>query len=123
MSIANKLKEALALAGGRDGHPRWWLAPDGELKPCSEHEYAAREILRELKLAPAPGRELYGQMFNHGWVRVVREKSRICYETSRSLSREATGVQLHSLKELAIECSAELYNLTTMRVIVHESIE
>jgi hypothetical protein len=111
MSIKTNLKEALALAGGRDGHPRWWLAPDGELKPCSEHEYAAREILRGLKLTPAPGRALYDQMFSHGWVRVVREKSRLCYETSRSISREANKVQLCTLKKLSIECGVELYNL------------
>ncbi len=122
MAIKTKLKQALALAGSRDGHPRWWLTPDGELKPCSEHEYAAREILRGLMLTQASGRALYDQMFNHGWVRVVGEKSRICYETSRTLSREADRVQLRSLKELSIECGSELYNLTTTKAIVLESI-
>jgi hypothetical protein len=111
MSVKIKLQKALALAGGLDGHPRWWLAPDGELKPCSEHEYAAREILRGLKLIPAAGRELYDQMFDHGWVWVVREKSHIYYKTSRLLSREANQEQLRTLKALAGECGVGLYNV------------
>ena len=118
ISITLKLKEALKLAGGRDGHPRWWLSPEGELNPCTEHEYAAREIIRSLGMIPAPGRELYDQMFNHGWVRVVREKTRVGYETSRTLLREANREQLPVLKELAIECGLELYNLTTSRNVV-----
>lgn len=123
MSKASKLKEAPVLAGGREGYLRWWLAPDGELNPCSEHEYAAREILRRLELPVPPGRKLYDQMFNRQWVRVAREKSRILYETSRSQLREANSVQLRSLKTLAIKCGVELYNATTKRVIVLESIE
>ena len=99
MPIATKLKEALALAGEHDGHPRWWLAPEGELRPCAEHEFAARAILRELKFIPAPGRVVYYQMFALDWVRVVAEKSRINYETSRTLLQEANEAQLRSLKD------------------------
>jgi len=117
MPIATKLKEALALAGGSDGHPRWWLAPDGELRPCSEHEFAARAILRELKLVPTTGRAVFDQMFALGWVRVVGEKSRISYETSRFILREANEDQLRSLKALASECCVELYNATTNQQI------
>ena len=117
MPIATKLKEALALAGEHDGHPRWWLSPDGELRPCAEHEFAARAILRELKLVPTTGRAVFDQMFALGWVRVVGEKSRISYETSRFILREANEDQLRSLKALASECCVELYNATTNQQI------
>ena len=117
MSVTNKLKQAMALAGGLDKHPRWWLAPDGELKPCPEHEYAAREILRSLGLIPASGRKLYDQMFNHGWVRVVGEKNQIHFEASRTHSKEATEVQLRALKALALECGLGLYDATAKREV------
>jgi N-formylglutamate amidohydrolase len=120
MSEINKLQEALALAGRPGGNPRWWLAPSGDLKPCSEHEYAAREILRVLGVIPAPGRKLYDQMFDHGWVRVVGEKNQIHFEVSRTHSKEAPEAQLRALRALALECGYELYDATAKRAVVFE---
>jgi hypothetical protein len=96
-------------------HHSWWLTPSGELKPCPEHEYAAKEILHTLGVIPAPGRQVYDQMFDRHWVRVVLEGSCVHYETSRTQVQEANQNQLRTLKALAVTLRVGLYNVTAQR--------